>query len=322
MSSTLRTAVIGCGGAGTNHATGYARADGAELIAVCDLDADRAATLAADQDVPWTDDVDDLLADHEPDLVSVATPERHHVAPAATALGAGADVLCEKIMADSVAGARELEATAADHGRTLAVNYNYRHMPSFATIADAVAAGRLGAVRLVSADVHAYGWHHGLDLLRFLLGEPTSVRAHTVDENALRAERFRFDGPLYIPTHAAVATLAFGDGAVASISSSIHSALEDHLIDLAVTGEDGRVRLMGMTPADSTGSVAPGLLRGELEDCAPITLEESFHRSVAAVVDAVRDGRSPPTTGADGRQLVELEAAIRRAADTGTEIDL
>ena len=321
MSSPIRTAVIGCGGAGTNHAGGYARADGAELVAVCDLDADRAATLADAHDVPWTDDVESLLADYDPDLVSVTTPERHHVEPARTALAAGVDVLCEKIMADSVAGARELEAVAADHGRTLAVNYNYRHMPSFATIKEAVDTDRLGTVRLVSADVHAYGWHHGLDLLRFLLGEPTSVRASIVDDDALRDDRFAFDGPLYIPTHAVAASLMFDDGVLATIASSIHSPLDEHLIDLAVTGEAGRARITGMTPADSTGTVGSGPLQAALQTCESITLEESFYRSVAAVVEAVRTGTSPPTTGTDGRRLVELEAAVRRAA-AGEEVKL
>ena len=322
MPSTLRTAVIGCGGAGTNHAMGYMLAEGAELVAVCDLDRDRALTLAEKHDVPWTDTVDGLLESHEPDLVSVATPEQHHVSPTTTALAGGADVLCEKIMADSVAGAEKMVETAADHGRTLAVNYNYRHMPAFAAVATAVTAGDLGSIRLVSADVHAYGWHHVLDQLRFLLGDPVAVQATTVDDRHVIDERFHFDGPLYIPTHAAGAALSYGNDTIATASSSIHSNLADHLIDLAVTGEDGRVRITGMTPDDSTGQVAAGPLRDELEAVESITLTESFYRSVAAVVDALHHGDAPPTSGEDGLRLVELETAIQDAANTGEVVYL
>ena len=318
----VRAAVVGCGGAGRNHAAGYRRSSNAELIGVCDLDADRAAELAADHDVPAYDDLSALLADLEPDAVSIATPEKHHVEPTVAALEGGADVLCEKIMADSVAGGRRMVETAEETGRTLAVDYNYRHMPAFARIAHAVDGGELGDVHLASVDAHAYGWHHVLDLLVFLLGEPESVRAALDHDPMAVEERFRLDDVLYVPSHAASVTLAFGGGTFASISASIHTSLDDHLIDLAVYGDEGRVRLTGMTPDDSTGSVAPGPLSGDLRGVESITLGESFQRSVEAFVDAVRAGERPPATGADGLRRLELERAVVESAESGERVDL
>ena len=320
---SVRAAVVGCGGAGRNHAAGYRQSPHAELIGVCDLDTERAAELAADHDVPAYDELSALSADLGPDVVSVATPEKHHVGPTIAALESGADVLCEKIMAASVADGRQMVETAERTGQTLAVDYNYRQMPSFARVADAIDGGELGDVHLVSVDAHAYGWHHVLDLLVFLLGEPESVRATMDHEPTAVEEQFRLgEDVLYVPTHAVSATVDFGGGTLASVSASIHTSLNDHLIDLAVYGDEGRVRLTGMTPDDSTGTVAPGPLSADLQGAGSITLEESFRRSVGAFVEAIRTGERPPTTGGDGLRRLKLERAVVESAESGERVDL
>jgi len=322
ISGPISAGVVGCGGAGRNHAAGYRNAANAELVGVCDLDRERADALAAEYDVDAYYELSELLADVGPDVVSIATPERYHVEPTVTALEGGAHVFCEKIMADSVAGAERMVEAAEATGQTLGVDYNYRHMPSFAHIESAVEEGDLGDVHLAALDVHAYGWHHALDLLAFLFGEPRSVRATLDHDPEAVDEQFRLDGPLYVPSHAAAATFEFPDGVVATLSSSIHTSLEDHLIDLAVYGETGRVRLTGMTPGDSTGTVAPGPLASELRAVESIDLDESFERSVAAFVDALAAGESPPTTGADGLRRVELECAVVEAAESDGRVEL
>lgn len=318
----VRAAIVGCGGAGRNHASGYRKAANADLVAVCDFDRARANELASEHGVDAFYDLPEMVADCSPDVVSVATPERHHVEPTVTALEGGADVFCEKIIADSVAGGRRMVEAAAETGQTLAVDYNYRHMPSFARIADAVHEDELGDVYLASLDVHAYGWHHALDLLAFFFGEPRSVRATLDHDPSVVDERFRFDDLLYVPSHGVTATFKFPDGVLASVSSSIHTSLDDHLIDLAVYGDAGRVRLTGMTSEDSTGAVAPGPLAPALRDAERITLAESFERSVDAFVDAMAAGDDPSTLGEDGLRRVELERAIVEAAETDRRVTL
>lgn len=318
----LCAAIVGCGGAGWNHAEGYRNTTSTRLVGVCDLDPDRADDVASEYGVPAFTDLEDLLAEVRPDVVSVATPEKHHVEPTVTALEGGADVLCEKIMADSIEGGREMVATAERTGRTLAVDYNYRHMPSVGCLKTALDDGTLGEVHLASADVHAYGWHHALDLLTFFFGEPRAVRATLDHDPTVHPDRFRLGDLLYVPSHAASATFEFGDGTLASVSSSIHSSLDDHLIDLAVYGEEGRVRLTGMTPEDSTGEVALGPVAAQLRGVESITLEESFERSVTAFVDAVRAGEHPPTTGEDGLRRLELERAVVESSESGEWIEV
>jgi UDP-N-acetyl-2-amino-2-deoxyglucuronate dehydrogenase len=318
----VQAGVVGCGNAGRNHAAGYQQAENAELVAVCDLDSERAADLAAEHAVTSFNDLSAMLTNLDLDVVSIATPEKYHTEPTITALQGGVDVLCEKIMAKSVSDGRRMVETAEKTGQTLAVNYNYRHMPSFARIADALNNGELGDIHLVSVDVHAYGWHHALDLIAFLIGEPRSIQATLNHDPVAIAEQFRLDDILYVPSHAALATLDFDDGTLASVSGSIHTSLDDHLIDLAVYGDEGRVRITGMTPDDSTGTFAPGPLSGTLDDIKSITLDDSFRVSIEAFVNAVHKGERPPTTGIDGLRRLELERAVIESAESGEWVDL
>jgi predicted dehydrogenase len=211
---------------------------------------------------------------------------------------------------------------AEDAGQTLAVDYNYRHMPSFARVADAIEKGELGTVHLVSVDAHAYGWHHVLDLLVFFLGEPESVRATLDHDPTAVAEQYRLDEVLYVPSHAITATIDFGDRTFATVSASIHASLDDHLIDLAVYADAGRVRLAGITPGDSTGTVVFGPLSDDLRGVESITLDESFDRSIDAFVDAIQTGHRPPTTGTDGLRRLELERAVVESAESGEWVEL
>ena len=319
---TLTAAVIGCGGAGRNHASGYDEIDDVDLVGVCDLELERAQSLADAFGCPAFTTVDELLADASPDIVSVATPERHHVDPVLAALDAGADVFCEKIMAHSMAAGRELADAAQRAEGWLAVDYNYRHMPTFARVQEAITTDEIGEVHLATAQSHAFGWHHTLDLIRFLLGEPTSVQATLRHDPDRVADRHQMDDLLYVPSHAVAATFEFPSGSTASVTASIHTDLDNHLIDLAVYGEAGRVGPINMTPSDSKGAPDSGVLVDELQETASITLDESFRRSVAAFVEAIRQGDEPPTTWEDGLAVMELEAAVLDAAETGQRVAL
>ncbi|MFB6135735.1 MAG: Gfo/Idh/MocA family protein [Halobacteriaceae archaeon] len=321
MTDELAAAVVGCGGAGANHAVGYERAGGAELVGVCDLDPERADALAAERDVPAYLDLAELLDDQRPDLVSVATDEYHHVEPTVTALEGGADVLCEKIPAHSLEGAREMVRVAERTGRALGVDYNYRHMPAYRTVREAVDAGELGDVHLLSAEAHCFGWHHALDLVTFLMGTPETASATLDDEQAARPYDWsETDELLYVPSHGVSATFRYGDGTMATVDSTMHTDLGEHLVDLSVYGEAGSVRLDGATPEDSTGDVQPGPLADRVRGLERVTLEEAFHRSVAPFVDARRSGEAPPTTGRDGLRVMRLENAVVRSARAAEQV--
>src|SRR2546430_9997046 len=93
----LRTAVIGVGHLGAQHARLHAKlaAEGlCTFTAVCDLLEERAQIVAAEREVTWTDDWRSLIG--AVDAVSLAVPTEAHSEIAGTLLEAGIHVLVEK----------------------------------------------------------------------------------------------------------------------------------------------------------------------------------------------------------------------------------
>ncbi|MYB53852.1 MAG: Gfo/Idh/MocA family oxidoreductase [Acidobacteriia bacterium] len=92
------------------------------------------------------------------DLVTVATPNSTHFEIAQAFMREGFHVLCEKPLTTTVDDAEKLVLTALERDRILAVNYGYTGYPMVRQARAMVAAGGLGAIRVVVAEF-AHGSH-------------------------------------------------------------------------------------------------------------------------------------------------------------------
>ena len=102
---TLKAAVIGSGLiAGLKHIPAFKKHHGkVRLSALCDLNLDAARKLAAQHGIPNVyGDIGEMLAKEKPDLVDICTPPKTHARIAIQAMQAGANVLIEKPMAQSL----------------------------------------------------------------------------------------------------------------------------------------------------------------------------------------------------------------------------
>ena len=91
------------------------------------------------------------------EVVIVATPNNSHHPICKTFLEAEIDVICDKPLATSVAEARDLVQTARQTGRFLGVTYTYCGYAMVREARALVAAGTLGAVRVVQSEFSS-GW--------------------------------------------------------------------------------------------------------------------------------------------------------------------
>lgn len=162
--SAVRLGLLGCGGRGTDVATGMVKNAGARVVAVADLFEDQAAKAKAhfgemapiDDSQVFTgpDAARKIAASNELDAIYIATPPYFHVQHLATVVEAGKHVYVEKPVAIDVPGAlRVIElGRKAGHKSTLAVGFQIRKAPPFVELVKRIHGGALGDI--VNGEAH------------------------------------------------------------------------------------------------------------------------------------------------------------------------
>jgi predicted dehydrogenase len=142
--------LIGAGTMGTLYARAFAECGSAELVAICDVDLEKADALATVRGVPASyADCAEMLEHEQLDAATVATPDFHHREPVIACLEAGADVLCEKPLATTTADCDAICDAVRRSGRRLMVNFGNRHKRKVYALKERLDAGELGDVQNV-----------------------------------------------------------------------------------------------------------------------------------------------------------------------------
>ena len=125
----VRMGLIGAGTMGEWYAAALTEYEVSDLVAVCDLDEQRAAALTRQWGGVVYDDFRAMLAKEQLDAVAVATPDKRHREPAIACLEAGKHVLCEKPLATTLEDGEAMRAAVERSGKELMVNFGNRHRP-------------------------------------------------------------------------------------------------------------------------------------------------------------------------------------------------
>lgn len=154
MRSTLRIALVG---AWHVHANDYARDCAnnphAELVAVWDVDPDRANAAAAQWNIPAAPDLATLLADPDLDGVIITTATSEHRPVMEQVIAAGKHIYTEKVLAASSVDAEAIAAAAAAAGITMTVSLPRLYTDYTAGIDEVLASGEMGDVSYVRVRV-------------------------------------------------------------------------------------------------------------------------------------------------------------------------
>ena len=75
---TVRIALVGCGFFARNHMLAWGDLQGAQVVAVCDLDAEKAAAFAREFGATAYTDAARMLAEVRPDVADIATTVASH----------------------------------------------------------------------------------------------------------------------------------------------------------------------------------------------------------------------------------------------------
>ena len=146
---TWNVGIIGCGSVvQMGHQPTFSMAvDNCQVVAICDVQEERVTQFAAERGIPSTyTDYQEMLNQEDLDLVVVAVPNIFHKPMSIAALEAGANVLCEKPVALTLADAQEMFETADKAGRTLTVGTHYRWSTTMRMGRKAVDSGQFGNI--------------------------------------------------------------------------------------------------------------------------------------------------------------------------------
>jgi predicted dehydrogenase len=169
----LRVGVVGYAFMGAVHAHAWRNAHRffdlpitPELTAVAGRNKDAVSAAAgrfgfASVETDWRA----LVERDDIDLIDICTPGDSHAVIAVAALQAGKHVLCEKPLANTVAEAEQMAASAraaSERGVWAMCGFTYRRTPALALARRLVEAGRIGTVRQVRAQ-YLQDWLHDPD---------------------------------------------------------------------------------------------------------------------------------------------------------------
>ncbi len=150
--ASLRIGLIGTGRIGTDHIRRLTELTaGAEVVAVSDVDTDRAREVAGGlASGRVTAGAHELIADDDVDAVVVSSWGPTHEEYVLACIAAGKPVFCEKPLATTQDACRRIvEAEVAAARRYVQVGYMRRYDPSYRTLKAVVDSGEIGAPLLV-----------------------------------------------------------------------------------------------------------------------------------------------------------------------------
>jgi predicted dehydrogenase len=348
MAETLGIGIIGSGSiASVAHLPGYrAIADKCRVIAVADIDADRAVKFAKENSVPKAFGDYRLLLDlDEIDAVSVCTPPSVHADATIDALNAGKHVICEKPMAMNAAEATAMVKAAKKNGKVLAVDFQMRFAREAQLLKQIVDDGELGDIYFARSvynrrrGIPAWGvFHrreysgggalmdlgvHVIDLTLWLMGhpQPVSVLGATYTKFGKREGVFNRWGDWNVEEFDvedfAVATVNLENGATLVLETSWALNIEKDQQTLQLSGDQGGANLFPLKVYKDRGTA--------LMDWTPRDLKKSqpgHAMSIANFVDAAREDGTPLVSGDDGLIVARIVDALYESADSGQLVRL
>ncbi len=338
MAEPLGVAVVGLN-VGKAHLWAYQQLPAKHrVVAVCDLDADRAARAAArNPGAAARTDLSEVLADPDVDVVDLCTPPALHCEQIAAALAAGKHVVCEKPLVGSLAEVDELAALEAASGRRIMPIFQYRWGHGLQRVKHLVDAGVAGEARTASvevawrrrADYYAMPWRgtwaselggvltshaiHALDMLTYISGPAASVFARTATRvNDIEVE------------DCAVAVLELADGSLATVGATLGSSSEvtRHRFHFAeLSAESGTEAY--------TSSGEPWVVTPDSQEAAARIEQamatfspgaEGYVGQLERFADALAGGTPLPVVLDDARRSLELLTALYTSARERREV--
>ncbi|MGB8779301.1 MAG: Gfo/Idh/MocA family oxidoreductase [Candidatus Bathyarchaeia archaeon] len=311
----LGVAVVGTGFWGKNHARVYKELQETELLAVCDIDPERARSVAAQFGAKPYTSFRKMLQDRNIEAISVATWSTSLAKVATEAVKAGKHVMVEKPMAANVGQAEKLLETAKKKRVHVSVGFLMRFIPGLQHIKKAVEEKTIGELVCATAK-RVSQWPervgdvgvvkdtaiHDIDVMLYLFNkDPIAVYAKT---GSMRQGKFE---------DYAQVMLTFEGEKTAFIESNWLTPYKTRI--LIATGSEAIMNLDYITQElkieDAKETLQP---RYPMQE--PLKLE------LRHFANCVLEKEKPLVTGLDGLRALRIAEAALKSSATGRIIKL
>ncbi len=332
----IKVGIIGCGSiAKHRHLPEYFSNDHVEIVAVCDIVAERANELAEQYKATSYMNYEDLLENPDITAVSVCTPNFLHAEISVAALNAGKHVLCEKPMATSLEEAKEMIEAAGKNNKKLMIAHNQRFVQSHMKAKQLIEKGEIGKIysfRTAFGHGGPEGWSadgkeswffrkneafigamgdlgvHKTDLIRYILGEEIVEVGAFVETSA--KENADVDDT-------AVCMLKTESGIIGTLAASwSYVSKEDN--STVIYGEKAIIRLED----DPTYSLIVQYKTGEVVkyELGGIQTNEEGKQTESQVikhfVNSIINDTEPLVTGEEGMKSLQVVLAALESNET------
>lgn len=309
----LRVGVIGAGAMGKNHIRIYSEMPGVELAGISDIDKDLVESLAQQYNTKAFTDYKEMLASGV-DAVSIVVPTKMHRQVAIDAIEAGAHVLVEKPIADSVENANAIIEAAEKKGLLVMVGHIERFNPAVIKLKEIIDSGLLGKIVSISTTrVGPYNPRirdvgvildigvHDIDVISYLYGTNVNqvyavagADIHSFEDHATIHMRLdhEFSGLVevnWLTPHKVRKLTAVGVGGVAYLDYM------DQTVELHDSGWIRKAKIEQKEP-----------LRNELE----------------YFIDCINTGKQPNPSGTDGKHALKVSLAAISSYKEAKMIDI
>lgn len=337
----VRFAVVGCGRISGKHLEAIrAHGDRAELVAVCDVNAETLERAAATHGVPGFPTLEALLEGSEADAVILATPSGLHAEQGMLVAAAGRHVVSEKPMATRWDDGKRLVQACDRAGVHLFVVKQNRRNATTQLLKRAIERRRFGRIYMVNVNVFwnrpqeyydSAEWRgtwefdggafmnqasHYVDLLDWLIGPVDTV--HAFASTLARNIQVEDTG---------VVNIRWRSGALGSMNVTMLTYPRNFEGSITVIGEKGTVRLGGV----AINEVQHWEFAEPEEDDA--TVQEASYLTTSVygmghplyydnVIGCLRGECEPETDGREGLRSLELLVGIYQSARSGRPVSL
>ena len=333
----LGICVVGAGAMGAQHASGWRTVEEAHLVAVADVDTERAKRFVEEYGfTTWAADYREVIALDEVDVVSVCTPAFYHPEVAVFAAQHGKHILCEKPMALTLEGADQMIGAAHSYGVKLSIGFQLRRSKHTEELRKLIQRGEIGrpvmfrrnASAPIRTTVGKPAMHdmrkgnggpvvdiccHFFDLLRVVLNaEPARVTARGFTFAKGRKELREIE-EVAPDTAAIIVEYSSGDLGVMTITWGLPPGARGGNME-DILGAEGAMVLT----SNEISVIKEG---GEMRKIIS-PRENAKAKEIRCFARSILEDTAPDVTGEDGRIALRVSLAALESIKTGEPVSL